>query len=82
MTHRIIAATAIVTGLFLLGALTARAAPMMCSGEEKTCIAVCQRSPRALIGDCIAGCRARGNYCRHTGCWDNGVNRYCGLGRL
>jgi hypothetical protein len=67
--------------LDLSSAQVALAAPMLCSGEQKTCIAACQRNPRAVIGDCIANCRARFNYCRQTGCWDNGKNRYCGLGR-
>ena len=74
-------ATVPIVALYLFGAHVALAAPMLCSGEQKTCIAACQRNPRALIGDCIANCRARFNYCRQTGCWDNGKNRYCGLGR-
>jgi hypothetical protein len=67
--------------LSLFGARTAGAAPMLCSGEQKTCIAACQKNPPTLVGDCIANCRSRFNYCRQTGCWDNGRNRYCGLGR-
>jgi hypothetical protein len=34
MTHKIIAATAVIVGLFALGGQTALAAPMMCSGEK------------------------------------------------
>jgi hypothetical protein len=79
MRYKILNAIAIVVGLYLFSAPTALAAPMLCSGEQKTCIAACQRSPLALIGDCIANCRTRFNYCRQTGCWDNGTNRYCGL---
>jgi hypothetical protein len=79
MRSTILSAVAAVAALYLFSAQAALAAPMLCSGEEKTCIAACQRSPRALIGDCIANCRARTNYCKHTGCWDNGRNRYCGL---
>ena len=79
MRYKILNAIAIVVGLYLFSAQTALAAPMLCSGEQKTCIAVCQRNPLALIGDCIANCRTRFNYCRQTGCWDNGIKRYCGL---
>ena len=79
MRYTIFNAIAIVVGLYLFSAQTALAAPMLCSGEQKTCIAVCQRNPLALIGDCIANCRTRFNYCRQTGCWDNGIKRYCGL---
>jgi hypothetical protein len=81
MPIKIINATAAIVAIYLLGAQAAPAAPMLCSGEQKICIAACQRSPQALIADCIANCRARFNYCRQTGCWDNGQNRYCGLGR-
>jgi len=79
MPLKIINATAAIVAIYLLGTPTALAAPMLCSGEQKTCIAVCQRNPLALIGDCIANCRTRFNYCRQTGCWDNGIKRYCGL---
>ena len=78
MTQKIFAAMAVIAGLFLVSQ-TALAAPMMCSGEETSCIAACQARPRALIGDCIATCRTWGNYCKRTGCWDNGTSRYCGL---
>jgi len=79
MTIKIISVFAVVVAAALLGTQTALAAPMLCSGEQKTCIAACQRMPLNLIADCIAGCRARLNFCKHTGCWDNGRNRYCGL---
>jgi hypothetical protein len=80
MSCKIVYATvAIFAALNLFAAQGAIAAPMLCSGEQKTCIAACQRIPGNLIADCIAGCRARQNYCKHTGCWDNGTNRYCGL---
>jgi len=81
MTHKIITAMAAIVAIYLLGAPLALAAPMLCSGEQKSCAAACQLSPRALIPDCVATCRNRFNYCRSTGCWDNGQNRYCGLGR-
>jgi len=81
MLGKIINTIAAVIVGYLLAAQTAHAAPMLCSGEEKTCIAACRKGPPALTGDCIAACRQRGNYCKHTGCWDSGTNRYCGLGR-
>ena len=81
MTHKTIAEMAAIIALLTLGAGTALAAPMLCSGEQKNCIAACQKNPAALVADCIAGCRARFNYCKHTGCWDSGTSRYCGLGR-
>ena len=74
MTQKIFAAMAVIAGLFLVSE-TALAAPMMCIGEETSCIAACQARPRALIGDCIATCRTWGNYCNRTGCWDNGTSR-------
>jgi hypothetical protein len=63
--------------LALLGA--AQAAPMMCSSEQRSCLTACQKNPPALIPNCISSCRAYFNYCRSTGCWDNGISRYCGL---
>jgi hypothetical protein len=81
MRYKILNAIAIVVGLYLFGAQAALAAPMLCSGEQKSCLSACQLSPRALIPDCVTNCRTRFNYCRATGCWDNGRNRYCGLGR-
>jgi len=63
----------------LLCTPAARAAPMSCTTEQKSCLAVCQKNPAALLGNCIATCRQRFNYCRNTGCWDSGTSRYCGL---
>jgi hypothetical protein len=77
----ITATAAAVVVVYLSGVPVALAAPMLCSGEQKNCIAACQNKPRALVGDCIANCRARTNYCKQTGCWDDGSKRYCGLGR-
>jgi hypothetical protein len=81
MRSTILKAMAAVVALYLFGSQVAPAAPMLCSGEQQTCIAACEKNSRALVGDCIANCRARTNYCKQTGCWDNGRNRYCGLGR-
>ncbi len=79
MPNKIINAVGAIVAIYLLGAQTALAAPMLCSGEEKTCIAACQKGPRGLLGNCLTSCRARFNYCRQTGCWDDGKTRYCGL---
>ena len=79
MTRKIIYAMAAIVSLYLFAAQPALTEPMKCSGEQKTCIAGCQKMPRALAGDCIANCRARTNYCKQTGCWDDGSRRYCGL---
>ena len=57
----------------------AHTAPMTCSTEQKACLAPCSKFPPAVAKDCTDACRARFNYCRHTGCWDNGSSRYCGL---
>jgi hypothetical protein len=81
MPHKIVSVMAVIVGLFVLGARSAPAAPMLCSGEQKTCNSDCQKSPRALIAECVATCRNRLDYCKHTGCWNNGRSRYCGLMR-
>jgi hypothetical protein len=68
-------------GLALLSmAAAANAAPMRCSGEQKTCIAACNRSPdRGSIPTCVTNCGLRQSLCIKTGCWDSGVQKYCGL---
>jgi hypothetical protein len=67
-------------GAALLWSQTAFAAPMRCSGEQKTCIAKCTKSlDRASISTCVTNCGARQSSCMKTGCWDSGAQRYCGL---
>jgi hypothetical protein len=79
MSRKLVHALAMAASLTLLTA-SALAAPMKCSGEQKTCVTVCQKTINpALQAQCIADCRTRLNYCRQTGCWDNGTSRYCGL---
>jgi hypothetical protein len=79
MIRKIIHAMATAAALTLLTA-PALAGPMKCSGEQKTCVTTCQKTINpALQGQCIADCRSRLNFCRQTGCWDNGTSRYCGL---
>jgi hypothetical protein len=76
----ILSAIAAVAGLGLLCVQTALAEPMKCSGEQKTCIIICNQSPkRASVPVCVTNCGARLSMCIRTGCWDNGVHRYCGL---
>ena len=65
-------------GLLYIGA--AFAAPMRCSGEQKTCIAVCNKSlDRSSISTCVTNCGLRQSLCMKTGCWDTGFQKYCGL---
>ena len=79
MSRKLVHALAMAAALTLLAA-PAFAAPMKCSGEQKTCITICQKTINpALQAQCIADCHTRQNYCRQTGCWDNGTSRYCGL---
>jgi hypothetical protein len=71
-------------GLFalaLLGAPAAKADPMKCSGEEKTCLTHCKKAARVAGSVCATGCGSRLSACMKTGCWDNGSQRYCGLNR-
>jgi len=71
---------AAVIGLALVCAGAAAAAPMRCSGEQKTCIAVCNKSlDRGSIPTCITNCGMRQSLCMKTGCWDTGFQKYCGL---
>jgi len=73
----------IAAGLIAIGVLSVEvvfAAPMRCSGEQKTCIALCNKSPdRGSISICVTNCGLRQSLCMKTGCWDSGVQKYCGL---
>jgi len=82
VTYKIAFALAGAVGLSLLYAQAALAEPMKCSGEQKACIANCNKTPnRASISVCITNCGARQAMCVRTGCWDSGTQRYCGLAR-
>jgi hypothetical protein len=73
-------AAAAVVGLCLFGAPAARAAPMLCSGEFKTCTAGCTTiTNRTVASACISNCRARQTNCKRSGCWQGPTNTYCGL---
>jgi hypothetical protein len=79
MNVRMIAAIA--AGL-LLSAHGVRADAMRCSTELKTCIANCAKNTNNAVAPvCITNCRARNSMCVRTGCWNDGVRRYCGLMR-
>jgi hypothetical protein len=79
MTARTASFLAAVLALALLGA-PAAADPMKCSGEEKVCIAGCQKTAKgSALSLCLTNCGARLSYCAKTGCWDDGRQRYCGL---
>ncbi len=77
----IVFATIAAAGLTLLGTHPARSDPMKCSSEEATCASNCKKAARGPISACLTACGARGSYCIKTGCWDNGVRRYCGLAK-
>ena len=80
MSYKAIYAISAIVGFVLLCAEAMQAAPMACNGEQKVCIANCTKSTAgSATGACIANCNARQSMCKQTGCWDNGVNRYCGL---
>lgn len=73
---------AAVVALVLFTSRGAQAAAMRCSGEEQTCIAVCNKvATKANMSACITMCGQRGAVCKRTGCWDDGAQRYCGLQR-
>jgi hypothetical protein len=66
--------------LVLLFIEAAVAAPMRCSGEQKTCITACNKSlDKSLISTCVTNCGLRQSLCMKTGCWDTGFQKYCGL---
>ena len=66
--------------IVLLCCQTAFAVPMRCSSEQNTCIANCKKNPdRSFLSICVTNCGARQSMCMRTGCWDSGVQKYCGL---
>ncbi len=71
---------AFLVGVALLFAGVALAAPMRCTGEQKTCIAACNKSlDRSSLSTCVTNCGLRQSFCMKTGCWDTGFQKYCGL---
>lgn len=64
----------------LLETRPAQAAAMRCSNEEKTCIAVCNKgATKTALPMCITNCGQRKAICMKSGCWDSGLQKYCGL---
>ena len=76
---KFLSAILIVFGLF--ASAPAVADPMKCSGEEKTCSASCTKAAKTALSICLTICGQRKSSCMKTGCWDNGVQRYCGLAK-
>ena len=72
---------ALLLALALLAAPAAKADPMKCSGEEKTCLTNCKKAARVAVSVCATGCGSRLSACLKTGCWDNGAQKYCGLNK-
>ena len=80
MNFKLTFAITIGLGLFLLSTPAALAQPMRCSGEQKTCIANCQKNiDRTVASQCTANCHIRLTNCIKNGCWDSGTFKYCGL---
>lgn len=65
----------------LAGAPAAQAEPMKCSNEAKTCSTNCKKVARGPVNVCLTNCGVRASYCLKTGCWDDGVQRFCGLSK-
>jgi hypothetical protein len=67
-------------GLAMFFSQAAFAAPMRCSGEQKICMANCNKAAdRNSISICLTNCGLRQSLCMKTGCWDSGFQKYCGL---
>jgi hypothetical protein len=78
MKPSVILSAAAIAGLLLFGAAPGHAAAMKCADEHKSCVANCAKlTNRNNIPVCVTNCHARNSICVHTGCWDNGVKRYC-----
>jgi hypothetical protein len=59
-----------------LFALPATAAPARCSGEQRICIADCNKAlSGGALSTCVTNCGQRQAICVKTGCWD----KFCGL---
>lgn len=70
----------IAAGIVLASAQAAAAAPMRCSGEQTACVTGCKKNPdRSTLSICITNCGLRQSVCMKTGCWDSGMQKYCGL---
>jgi hypothetical protein len=55
---------------------------MRCNGEETICLNSCKKNPdKSTLSTCVTNCGARLSFCRKTGCWDSGLQKYCGLSK-
>jgi len=78
--RKIITGVIALFGVSLVCTEIARAVPMRCSGEETICINGCKKNPdRSTMSICMTNCGVRNAMCKKTGCWDSGVQKYCGL---
>ena len=66
-------------GIILFCSNPGRAAPITCSSEHEACVSACAKSTRLTASACVTECHRRKVSCSQTGCWDNGVRRYCDL---
>lgn len=73
--------TLIVIAALALASRAGFADPMKCSNENKACIMNCQKKATTRPSACLTDCGVRQSFCIKTGCWDNGVQRYCGLSK-
>ncbi|HYC18155.1 MAG TPA: hypothetical protein VEC94_13185 [Pseudolabrys sp.] len=70
----------IAVGIILAFSQAAVAAPMRCSGEQTICINSCKKNPdRSTLSICITNCGVRQTACMKNGCWNSGMQKYCGL---
>jgi hypothetical protein len=84
MTARdsLVTTIAVAAALYALGGQPASADAMRCSSELKACISNCTKiQKRDAAAACVTNCRTRSFSCARTGCWDDGVRKYCGLMR-
>ena len=80
VTRMIAATSAFLVVVAPLFPRTAFAAAMRCSGEQTICITSCKKNPdRSTLSICITNCGVRQSACMKTGCWDSGMQKYCGL---
>ncbi|MFZ0623717.1 MAG: hypothetical protein WAM76_17165 [Pseudolabrys sp.] len=76
----IVATSAVLAALAPLFPPAVVAAPMRCSGEQTACITSCKKNPdRSMLSICITNCGLRQSVCMKTGCWDSGIQKYCGV---
>jgi hypothetical protein len=71
---------ALAVSLALLCCQEALAVPMKCSWRANHVHRELQKESRTFLPSiCVTNCGARQSICMRTGCWDSGVQKYCGL---